>query len=783
VWIGGRFTPPFFITDRDEPYRATFVLWMELPAGLIVGQELTAPENVAGSLGRALLAAIRAPLVGPPRRPARLRVADPHLAAEIRAVIGDAIPVDVAPTSELDAVLDDMLESMPQCDEAESYLEGGRLSPALVGELFAAADLLYRIGPWKVASDSQVLRMDIPALGVDGACVSIIGALGENLGLVIFPSLAGFEAFVQAADALAPGARAIDIGTDWLALSYARGADLPAGMRREAAAHGWAVADTSAYPRVDRRERDGASRPLVERDLRIAAACAAALSAFFAKHRDLFEADEIQPVCESYTDDNDLTVRFTLPYEAFPLFAVPDTPGLDPAAPAAPAGPAVGRNARCPCGSGKKYKKCHLALDEAARAPRTRAIRVHDLDARLALALSRFATARFGAEWERFQEDFALAPAALPLAVPWSVYCFRVHARTVLDWYVDERGQQLDAAERSWLDAQRAAWLSVWEVSAVQRGRTVTVRDLLSDEVRCVQEVSGSQTLVARDAVLARVVDHEDGAFFCGTHPRPLPPVEAAEVVRRARGRLRRKGAVPTERLRNEPFGRYLIRRWEEAVDELDRRRSTPPEMRNTDGEPLLLTTDHFAIAPGARAEVEARLATLDGVQPRDADENPPAYVFLRPGSRPQGTWENTVIARASVRGDALRLEANSRERADALRRRIEAACGDLVHHRMRDHSDPMSRAQATRTRERAPAPPPPGADQLVLDFKQRHYADWLDQSIPALGGLSPREAVRSPEGCAAVDLLLKDMENQEQRWSSEAAFDFSQVRRALQIP
>jgi hypothetical protein len=27
----------------------------------------------------------------------------------------------------------------------------------------------------------------------------------------------------------------------------------------------------------------------------------------------------------------------------------------------------VGRNERCPCGSGKKYKKCHLALDEAAR--------------------------------------------------------------------------------------------------------------------------------------------------------------------------------------------------------------------------------------------------------------------------------------------------------------------------------------------------------------------------------------------------------------------------------
>ena len=27
----------------------------------------------------------------------------------------------------------------------------------------------------------------------------------------------------------------------------------------------------------------------------------------------------------------------------------------------------TGRNDPCPCGSGKKYKKCHLAVDEAAK--------------------------------------------------------------------------------------------------------------------------------------------------------------------------------------------------------------------------------------------------------------------------------------------------------------------------------------------------------------------------------------------------------------------------------
>ncbi len=46
------------------------------------------------------------------------------------------------------------------------------------------------------------------------------------------------------------------------------------------------------------------------------------------------------------------------------------TPGLDTGADAAKARlAATGRNDACPCGSGKKFKKCHMLGDEAAAAP------------------------------------------------------------------------------------------------------------------------------------------------------------------------------------------------------------------------------------------------------------------------------------------------------------------------------------------------------------------------------------------------------------------------------
>jgi hypothetical protein len=39
---------------------------------------------------------------------------------------------------------------------------------------------------------------------------------------------------------------------------------------------------------------------------------------------------------------------------------------------------ATGRNDACPCGSGKKYKKCHLEKDEAAFSAAQKAARVTD---------------------------------------------------------------------------------------------------------------------------------------------------------------------------------------------------------------------------------------------------------------------------------------------------------------------------------------------------------------------------------------------------------------------
>ena len=69
-----------------------------------------------------------------------------------------------------------------------SYFAGGRVSAEAIEKLFTACGFLFEVKPWTVAHDQQVLRMDIPALDVDGACVSVIGQRdAESPGVLVFP--------------------------------------------------------------------------------------------------------------------------------------------------------------------------------------------------------------------------------------------------------------------------------------------------------------------------------------------------------------------------------------------------------------------------------------------------------------------------------------------------------------------------------------------------------------------------------------------------------------------
>ncbi len=463
------------------------------------------------------------------------------------------------------------------------------------------------------------------------------------------------------------------------------------------------------------------------------------------------------------------------------------------------------RNAPCPCGSGRKYKKCHLAEDEereaAARGTgqeaeeaRAHARRlaerdpIHALDERVTADALALARRRWG---RRFDPDGALARLGLDFQctqalLGWSSDHYRgPDGRTALDLYLEERGGGLDAEGRALVEAQRAGCFSYHEVVSAEPGRSIALRDLLAGGERTVEEKSASRTVRTRDVLLTRVADLGSRAILAGCHLRSLPPREGDEARRRLRSALRVRAAkVPLAKLREATADGTLFRIWQEIVDAGDAR--PPPRLQNTDGEDFTLTVDRFDIAAGKADKVVAALRDLPDAQ-RDEGEDDGAVTvsFVKEGNA-KGVLPTTLTGRAILEGGLLRLETNSMQRADRLRRLVAERLGALVTFRIREHADPVAHLAegAERGAPRAPPEPmPPEVLEVVKRMQAEHYQRWLDEEIPALGGLTPREAAkRKGAPRKSLELLLAEIEHAEAGQPEQQRFDVSVLRRELGV-
>lgn len=218
-----------------------------------------------------------------------------------------------------------------------SYLEGGTISDGQVRELFEASAALHRLAPWTIAAEDQVLAVDIPALRIHNACLTVMGARGDDRGFLLFDSYAAWTSF-----------GATDLSGFLLSLNFEPADALPPSMRQEVASHDWPIGGPDALPVVLCLSPDGTRRPTTPADVAVAAVCAGVLVPFFARHADTFRARRATFLAEELAVADDVLVRVRWPHPdvASRLRITPDVV--------------------CPCGSGRTFGGCHLRDDPSA---------------------------------------------------------------------------------------------------------------------------------------------------------------------------------------------------------------------------------------------------------------------------------------------------------------------------------------------------------------------------------------------------------------------------------
>jgi hypothetical protein len=420
------------------------------------------------------------------------------------------------------------------------------------------------------------------------------------------------------------------------------------------------------------------------------------------------------------------------------------------------------RNDPCPCGSGRKYKKCHLAANEASRAAERpgNVSPLHEIDQALVEKMLAFAVRRFAGEVEGDRQFPGLedSDGAMQFLAPWAVYGATVRGRTIVDEFLQSHAWSLTPGEREWLDAQQQSWYSFHEVLHVDRGRGLGLRDLLTLQERFVHEVKGTMNAQLHVIMLGRVVESRGTAVMAGLYPQPLPPLEGMRVVEIVRASLRKKGFVPPELLRRPETASMIVGMWDDAVQRI--RTRAVPRLQNTDGDEVLLITERYSFDPSRRADLEAALAAAKLVR-----ENDDTFILLRKKDR-------TVLGSVTFGGGELRIDTNSSARSDRLCEIVEVACGALLTEGLASITDP--RAVMTG---REPSEP----IRIAVDLKRRYYHEqWMKDHIPALDGKTPRQAARSRRGRELLETLLKQLDYAESLLPEKDRFDVSELRDRL---
>ncbi|MEQ1832794.1 MAG: SEC-C metal-binding domain-containing protein [Candidatus Eisenbacteria bacterium] len=449
----------------------------------------------------------------------------------------------------------------------------------------------------------------------------------------------------------------------------------------------------------------------------------------------------------------------------------------------------IGRNSLCPCGSGKKYKHCCLGQAEPAQSPTGRLAHVrHGTERPLAQAILQQFERKRGDSWmvAALRDLAAVEPfdeSEFALLIPCFIYQLPLGDQTPAAAFLAERGTRLTEFERSTLECNISGRMSLWEVRRVEPGEGLELFDLLTHETRFVHDVLGSQEAQRWMVMLAIVVDYPEVSVLGGLHPRALQPVESTEPLAAIRRLLGvRTRAVPADRLRAPAIQLAMILQWRLAVADQLRRSMAPRIVSNTDGDPLVLCTDHFDVAVADQPHVLELLAAIEGGQVESSDDGD-VVVFLRAGNKTHKDWDNTVLGRARFKADRLLVETNSVKRADSLRKDIERVAVAHVKYRLRDQlgAEAMMREAQVRPEPRAKRPEPsPEMQAAMREMLERQYATWVDTALPALGGHTPRAAAASTKLRPQVVALLKEFDYDERRKPEYERYDMSRLWTAL---
>ena len=378
--------------------------------------------------------------------------------------------------------------------------------------------------------------------------------------------------------------------------------------------------------------------------------------------------------------------------------------------------PMARRNERCPCGSGRKYKVCHLGRELHP---------VEDRSLWLHHKMVRFAQEQ---EAEGIESLVWVLTDAIDAPDRWSemskaplIPDIVLHEGQLEQRFLDGRQATLPDDEVLLAQQWQLVDRSVFEVES-KGPDVVVVRDLATGELKEVVNVF--------DSPITR-----PGSILVG---RPLP---VGDVYRAFSGFM---GLRPD-----------LVQHALAALDDKDPDAllgllgslQRPPIIKNTDGHDMEPTEIIWSLPDG--------VDVTDALFRAGLDDDGGSWTLARDTT----SRSNALIASLQVGDDTIIASVNSAERAEELIELFGEHVPDAHHVSTKVISpDEFDENDPPELPNQAEMLANPEMRAALETYMANYESEWLDSSIPALGGRTPREAAADPIAREELKRLLATM-------------------------
>jgi len=475
----------------------------------------------------------------------------------------------------------------------------------------------------------------------------------------------------------------------------------------------------------------------------------------------------------------------------------------------------IGRNDPCPCGSGKKYKKCCLNKTISSNDFFYR--RLSSAYQSLTEQLLEFSISVFGEEiiqaatleflfFDKELVTVEMLEHLSSVSIPWIFFDWFLKPEpgeeesdpwayhSIAEIYLMEEEDELDALEKRILEACTDAPFSFYEVISLKSGSGMRLRDILCGYEYNVTEKMGSRQLKLGDILFARVIKIDDIYMLAGSSPVAIPP-RYKPIIIGLRNYLREGIEIIDDEILfeyDDEIRFTFLQIYHEIV--------TPPELCNSDGEPIVFhkliyeiddPEETFkALLPLCPAEDEETLRNF-GILDDSGRIIEIEFPWLRKGHKLNPAMDNTILGTIKIKKDRMVVEVNSKQRADSIKAEIESRLGNRAKYRATEVTSQESLLKNTESKD---LPPTSGKNNLLNapeirgkleQMISQPWEEWIDQPIPFLEGKTPREAVKSPEGKESVEALLLDAERTAVKDKNMGEFELrciTKVRKKLKL-